>query len=379
MHVQSAPVSGIVIPLTKIDVERRLVIGVAAEEKPDRTNEIMDYDSAKQAFQAWSNAAYERSNGLSKGNLRAMHDPKSASGVFEQISFDDDNKLVEVCAKVVDDNDWKKCLAGVYTGFSIGGGYAKKWDDPMMKGVKRYTPRIAEISLVDSPCMPGARFAELVKADGLVEQLELVGRPDEPETFGALWKRYEHAPTFASFWNSRPMTFGDLMKADQNHDQKGRFSSANYGHASTAAGVGGAVGGIAGYALSHINNTANRKVRLAATAGGALGGSAIGYLSNLTSQSKDKGAIHPHSSALHAAVGGLIRHGTPEEHAAAYHNAMSEMHVANSKVNHHALRANLSQIFGNKRDLEQHKALVTGYGHEASEAKARADYHKQFM
>jgi hypothetical protein len=204
-----------VIPLTKIDVERRLVIGVAAQEEPDKAREIMDYESSKAAFQAWSDAAYERSGGLSKGNLRAMHDPKSASGIIDQLSFDDDNKRIEVCAKVIDDNDWKKCLAGVYTGFSIGGGYDRKWDDPMQKGFKRYTPRIAEMSLVDSPCMPSAKFCELVKADGTIEQLELIGNP-APDfySFADLMKMQPAPiPTFAEQWANRPMTFAEMMQA----------------------------------------------------------------------------------------------------------------------------------------------------------------------
>jgi hypothetical protein len=217
MNLQSSDNFQIVIPLTKIDHERRMVIGVGAVEEEDLAKEIMDYESAKPEFEAWSQRFVDATGGLSKGNVRVMHQ-KTVAGRLDQIVFNDDMKRVEVCAKISDQNEWNKVLDGNYTGFSIGGGYAKKWADPLRKGVTRYTPRVAEISLVDSPCQTGARFAELVKADGMVEQIELRGRASEPaqeiETFGALWKaRSTPMPTFAEAWANRPMTFGELAKA----------------------------------------------------------------------------------------------------------------------------------------------------------------------
>lgn len=236
------------IPLTKIDHARRMVIGVAALEQPDLAKEIMDYDSAKGAFESWSKGFEDATNGLSKGNLRVMH-TKTVAGRLDQIAFNDDAKRIEVCAKVTDENEWQKVLDGNYTGFSVGGGYAKKWKDG---DLTRYTPRVAELSLVDSPCMPGARFAELLKADGLVEQVELHGRLGSPsESFGSLWKRRPApVPTFADAWASRPLTFGDLMKADGASGQKqnGGFVH-NVGKATIMAGsaLGGAIGGSAAY------------------------------------------------------------------------------------------------------------------------------------
>jgi hypothetical protein len=53
-----------------------------------------------------------------------MHD-KIAAGKFTDIRFDDDNdnKLIEGVAKIIDDDEWQKCKEGVNTGFSIGGSY----------------------------------------------------------------------------------------------------------------------------------------------------------------------------------------------------------------------------------------------------------------
>lgn len=181
-----------IIPLTKIDVERRMVIGTAAEEIEDKAHEIMDYATARPQFESWSNGYKEATGGLSKGNLRVMH-TKQVAGRLDDISFDDASKKVMICAKISDSNEWQKVLDGAYTGFSIGGGYLKKWNDPDT-GLTRYTPIVREISLVDQPCMPTARFAELVKGDGMSEQLELRG---VARTFGDLWKAQATPPTFA--------------------------------------------------------------------------------------------------------------------------------------------------------------------------------------
>ena len=67
---------------------------------------------------------------------------------------------------------------GVYTGFSQGGRYIKRWPDPET-GLTRYTAEPTEISLVDLPCLPGATF-EVVK-DGAVEKRAFAVRADAPE------------------------------------------------------------------------------------------------------------------------------------------------------------------------------------------------------
>ncbi len=164
------------IPLVKVDEERRLVVGRAAEEIADKSREIMDYATARPAFQKWSDDFVEMSGGKSRGNLRVMHGP-TAAGLIKELTFDDAAKAVDIVAHVADDNEWRKVLAGVYNGFSIGGGYAKRWQDGELT---RYTPRISEISLVDNPCIPTARFFDLVKMDGTIERREFV-LPDDDE------------------------------------------------------------------------------------------------------------------------------------------------------------------------------------------------------
>lgn len=163
------------IPITKIDEENRLVYGRIAAEEIDNSGEMFDYESSKPNFEKWSNDQYEASGGLSKGNVRAMHGAVAA-GKLTDIHFDDSDRTIEGVAKIVDDNEWQKCLAGVYTGFSMGGRYERRWNDA---GVRKYTALPAEVSIVDKPCIKSARFADLVKMDGSVEQLELGKAWDE--------------------------------------------------------------------------------------------------------------------------------------------------------------------------------------------------------
>ena len=91
-----------------------------------------------------------------------------AAGKLESLAFDDAAKRIECCGKVVDDAEWNKVLEGVYTGFSMGGRYLKRWKDAEQPHLIRYTPQPAEVSLVDNPCIPTATF-EVVKEDGTTE------------------------------------------------------------------------------------------------------------------------------------------------------------------------------------------------------------------
>ena len=162
------------LPLTKVDLDRRLVTGVATAETPDRSGEICDYASSKPYFEKWSAEALEASGGKSLGAVRAMHG-RIAAGKLTGIEFDDEARRIVVAAKIVDDDEWRKVTEGVYTGFSQGGRYVKRWPDPE-SGLVRYTAEPHEISLVDLPCLPDATF-EVVK-DGVVEKRAFAPRAD---------------------------------------------------------------------------------------------------------------------------------------------------------------------------------------------------------
>lgn len=151
------------VRLLKVDEATRTVSGVIANEAVDHAGEVFDYESSKEHFAKWSSELAKATGGLSVGNLRVMHG-NAVAGKLNELTLDDVNKAIPVVAEVVDDNEWNKVLKGCYTGFSIGGKYAKKWDDPAL-GKKRYTAIPNEVSLVDLPCNPEATFT-VHKADG---------------------------------------------------------------------------------------------------------------------------------------------------------------------------------------------------------------------
>ncbi len=166
------------IPLSKADAAQRLIYGYATAELPDRSGEICDYETTKPYYEQWSADFAKATGGKSLGNLRAMHG-KVAAGKISAIAFNDDEKRIEIAAKIVDDEEWRKIEEGVYTGFSQGGAYVKRWTDPQNPDFTRYTACPSEISLVDLPCLPQATF-ELVKADGAREKRTFAGKAPSP-------------------------------------------------------------------------------------------------------------------------------------------------------------------------------------------------------
>ncbi len=162
-------------------MEQRLVYGTAALEQPDKTGETFHYETSVPHFQEWSKEAQEATKAVglpvSMGNVREMHG-KSAAGRLTDIQYDDDSKAIEVCGKVVDDGAWQKVKEGVYTGFSIGGDYVKRWTQG---GTKFYTAKPSEISLVDNPAMPGAHFT-MVKMHGAAEERSFAHYMSEENT-----------------------------------------------------------------------------------------------------------------------------------------------------------------------------------------------------
>lgn len=156
------------VPLAKADASQRLVYGYF-DETPDRAGEVFDYATSKPNFEAWSAEMAKASDGKSLGNIRGQHS-NIAAGKLVDITYDDDLKKVGFVAKIVDDGEWKKVEEGVYTGFSPGGRYAKRWQDGSHR---RYTALVKELSIVDVPCNPSATFT-MVKTDGAEEEREFV-------------------------------------------------------------------------------------------------------------------------------------------------------------------------------------------------------------
>ena len=205
------------VPLTKVDVAKREVWGRAVQEVVDKVDEIFDYEKSKPHFEAWSKSFADATDGKSLGNIRAMHG-KVAAGKAIAVNFNDTAKAIDIGAKIVDDNEWAKVQEGVYTGFSIGGSYVgdKVTEKVDGRDVKRYVAAPSEISIVDNPCIPTAKFFDIVKADGSVEKVAF--KPSNPviEVVGT----DEEVATFAKVLNDSGLKLADAIVAVQGEAQK---------------------------------------------------------------------------------------------------------------------------------------------------------------
>lgn len=169
--------------LTKVNEADRTVEGIIASEAVDRSGEVFDYEKSVPHFKEWSENIAKATDGKNLGNVRVMHG-NAVAGVTKVLNFDDEAKQITVKAEIVDENEWKKVQKGCYTGFSIGGKYGDKWDDPVLK-VKRYEAIPNEYSLVDLPCNPEAQFT-VIKADGAEELRKFATTLDNAEAL-AKW------------------------------------------------------------------------------------------------------------------------------------------------------------------------------------------------
>ena len=169
--------------ITKVDEATRRVTGIAASEAIDHAKEALDYDLSKQYFTDWSTGIAKATDGKSVGNLRVMHG-NVVAGKLVEMTCDDVSKAFPITAEVTDDNEWRKVLAGCYTGFSIGGSYVSKAPKDAA-GVVKYVAKPNEVSLVDLPCNPDATFT-VSKADGAQELRKFETTTDNTEAL-AKW------------------------------------------------------------------------------------------------------------------------------------------------------------------------------------------------
>lgn len=128
--------------IQKVDAEQRMVYGYASTEAVDAHGEVVLKSAVEDALADYMTFA----------NIREMHQ-LSAVGTTEEASIDE--KGLYIAAKVVDDIAWEKVVSGVYKGFSIGGKVLAR-DSKDKKIVTKLF--LGEISLVDRPCNPEARF-----------------------------------------------------------------------------------------------------------------------------------------------------------------------------------------------------------------------------
>lgn len=162
-------------PLVKVDVAKREVWGVVTAEEPDKEGEICDFETTAPYYKDVVAEMSKATDGANIFPLRAMHG-LIAAGKGISIEFRKEAKEIYMGFKVVDDAEWKKVQENVYTGFSQGGRYMKRWKDGEFM---RYTAKPGEVSLVDMPCCTRAHF-DYIKADGTVEMRKF-SKSDEKE------------------------------------------------------------------------------------------------------------------------------------------------------------------------------------------------------
>ena len=152
-------------PITKIDVEKRMVHGFATLDNLDRQGDVVPMEASVKAFESF------------RGNIREMHQPISVGKI---VSFKPEKYFDKESGKFYNGiyvsayvskgapNTWEKVLDGTLTGFSIGGEINDTddvYDENMNKTyrvIKDYD--LSELSLVDNPANQFANVISIEKS-----------------------------------------------------------------------------------------------------------------------------------------------------------------------------------------------------------------------
>lgn len=157
----------LMMPISKIDEERRIVSGWATTDVIDKQGDIVTAEASAQAFETF------------RGNVRESHTPLAVGKVvsFKQDKYYDKDKnkfhngvFVDVYISKGAEDTWHKINEGILTGFSIGGEINKskdKYDDEMDKTIRVIEEyELSELSLVDNPANPNANVVSVQKFMG---------------------------------------------------------------------------------------------------------------------------------------------------------------------------------------------------------------------
>ena len=183
-----------------------IVTGIASSEVVDAQGETITSSAMKAAIPDY----------MAFGAVREMHDSKKAAGTAVSISVEDDGNTL-FSAHIVDPIAIKKVQTGVYKGFSIGGKVTQRneLNKSIIDGI-----RLSEISLVDRPANPSARF-NCYKAEGAEDELgEVVA--DEPSATGDVEvAKAEDVVAAVAVADVAPVVEGaEVAKADESVQQE---------------------------------------------------------------------------------------------------------------------------------------------------------------
>ncbi|AFK87713.1 hypothetical protein Tsac_2860 [Thermoanaerobacterium phage THSA-485A] len=126
------------------------VYGLCSGPDTDLDGQKMDMEWLKRAMPEW----------MLFGNIREMHQPK-AVGKAQEYQFTDEGPYLS--AKIIDPAAVKKIKEGIYNGYSIGVKNPVIVPDPEAPKGKIVDGQIIEVSVVDYPAYPKAKFS-LVKS-----------------------------------------------------------------------------------------------------------------------------------------------------------------------------------------------------------------------
>lgn len=141
-----------------------LVEGIAQAEERDSVGELIRASAMRKAIPKFMEYA----------NVREMHQPIAAGKAIK--CFVDDAGVTHLTALVVDAGSIAKVKAGVLQAFSIGGTVLNR--EPADKSIIDELD-VSEISLVDRPCLPKAKFL-LCKIDKPAAEVPPVAAPVVP-------------------------------------------------------------------------------------------------------------------------------------------------------------------------------------------------------
>lgn len=159
------------MPISKVDVEKRIVSGWATTDSVDKQGDIITSEASSKAFESF------------RGNVREQHTPLAVGKVtdFRQDKYYDPKEekfyngvYVDVYVSKGAEDTWHKIQEGVLTGFSIGGSIldseVEKIDgmDKPVRVVKEY--ELHELSLVDNPANPNSNIVSIQKINSEVKK-----------------------------------------------------------------------------------------------------------------------------------------------------------------------------------------------------------------